>query len=81
MLKEKLEEYINNMSIAGCWSQNAIQATYAWLKEGLRSRCITRDLKWGVPVPLEKYKNKVGQDFLFHLICREISCSIWFLQT
>ncbi|KAL6339971.1 hypothetical protein AAG906_038806 [Vitis piasezkii] len=32
----------------GCWSENAIQATYAWLKEGLRSRCITRDLKWGV---------------------------------
>ncbi|CBI18340.3 hypothetical protein VitviT2T_010153 [Vitis vinifera] len=59
LLKDKLEEYINNMSIAGCWSQNAIQATYAWLKEGLRSRCITRDLKWGVPVPHEKYKDKV----------------------
>ncbi|KAJ9697280.1 hypothetical protein PVL29_009185 [Vitis rotundifolia] len=59
LLKDKLEEYINNMSIAGCWSQNATQATYAWLKEGLRSRCITRDLKWGVPVPHEKYKDKV----------------------
>ncbi|RVW95114.1 Zinc finger BED domain-containing protein RICESLEEPER 2 [Vitis vinifera] len=32
----------------GCWSQNVIRATYAWLKERLRSRCITRDLKWGV---------------------------------
>eukprot|EP00261_Vitis_vinifera_P026601 XP_010660097.1 PREDICTED: methionine--tRNA ligase, cytoplasmic [Vitis vinifera] len=59
LLKDKLEEYINNMSIAGCWSQNAIQATYAWIKEGVRSRCITRDLKWGVPVPHEKYKDKV----------------------
>ncbi|CBI19530.3 unnamed protein product, partial [Vitis vinifera] len=59
LLKDKLEEYINNMSIVGCWSQNAIQATYAWLKEGLRSHCITRDLKWGVPVPHEKYKDKV----------------------
>ncbi|MCL7040477.1 hypothetical protein MKW94_023027 [Papaver nudicaule] len=47
------------MSVAGSWSQNAIQATNAWLKEGLRSRCITRDLKWGVPVPHEKYKDKV----------------------
>ncbi|CAN6475927.1 unnamed protein product [Victoria cruziana] len=47
------------MSVAGSWSQNAIQATYAWLKEGLRPRCITRDLKWGVPVPLEKFKDKV----------------------
>ncbi|XP_062078080.1 probable methionine--tRNA ligase isoform X2 [Humulus lupulus] len=59
LLKEKLEEYINSMSVSGSWSQNAIQATHAWLKEGLKPRCITRDLKWGVPVPLEKYKDKV----------------------
>ncbi|KAM7496223.1 hypothetical protein LguiA_020637 [Lonicera macranthoides] len=59
LLKDQLEEYINKTSIAGSWSQNAIQATYAWLKEGLKTRCITRDLKWGVPVPHEKYKDKV----------------------
>ncbi|KAL5993031.1 hypothetical protein ACLOJK_013951 [Asimina triloba] len=59
LLKDKLEDYINKMSVAGSWSQNAIQATHAWLKEGLKSRCITRDLKWGVPVPHEKYKDKV----------------------
>ncbi|KAL7238030.1 hypothetical protein ACSBR2_004181 [Camellia fascicularis] len=57
--KDKLEEYINEMSVAGSWSQNAIQATNAWLKEGLKPRCITRDLKWGVPVPHEKFKDKV----------------------
>ena len=33
--------------------------TSSLLKEGLRGRCITRDLKWGTPVPLEEYKNKV----------------------
>lgn len=60
LLKEKLEEYINYMSVAGSWSQNAIQATYAWLKEGLKPRCITRDLKWGVPVPHEKFRDKVS---------------------
>ncbi|KAA8548386.1 hypothetical protein F0562_000070 [Nyssa sinensis] len=59
LLKDKLEEYINNMSVAGSWSQNAIQATHAWLKEGLKQRCITRDLKWGVPVPHEKFEDKV----------------------
>ncbi|XP_020266926.1 probable methionine--tRNA ligase [Asparagus officinalis] len=58
-LSGKLEEYINTMSVAGGWSQNAIQTTHAWLKEGLKSRCITRDLKWGVPVPHDKYKDKV----------------------
>ncbi|XP_052202039.1 probable methionine--tRNA ligase isoform X1 [Diospyros lotus] len=59
LLKDKLEEYIQQMSVAGSWSQNAIQSTYAWLKEGLKPRCITRDLKWGVPVPHEKFKDKV----------------------
>ncbi|XP_052211175.1 probable methionine--tRNA ligase [Diospyros lotus] len=59
LLKDKLEEYINKMSAEGSWSQNAIQTTYAWLKEGLKPRCITRDLKWGVPVPHEKFKDKV----------------------
>ncbi|KAG7026096.1 putative methionine--tRNA ligase [Cucurbita argyrosperma subsp. argyrosperma] len=59
LLRNKLEEYINKTSVAGSWSQNAIQATNAWLKEGLKPRCITRDLKWGVPVPLERFKDKV----------------------
>ncbi|KAJ4755990.1 Methionine--tRNA ligase [Rhynchospora pubera] len=59
LLRERLENYITEMSVAGSWSQNAIQATNAWLKEGLKPRCITRDLKWGVPVPHEKYKEKV----------------------
>ncbi|XP_052134881.1 probable methionine--tRNA ligase [Oryza glaberrima] len=59
LLREKLEKYIDETSVTGSWSQNAIHATNAWLKEGLKPRCITRDLKWGVPVPHEKYKDKV----------------------
>ena len=30
-----------------------------WLDEGLRERCITRDLDWGVPVPKPGYEDKV----------------------
>lgn len=43
------------------WSKNAIEITNSWLNKDLKSRCMTRDLKfrWGVPVPLEKYKDKV----------------------
>ncbi|KAH9620568.1 hypothetical protein KSS87_002105 [Heliosperma pusillum] len=59
LLQDKLEEFITKTSIAGSWSPNAIQVTKAWLKEGLRQRCITRDLKWGVPVPHERFKDKV----------------------
>ena len=64
MLKDRLEKYIDDTSVTGSWSQNAIQTTKAWLKEGLRQRCITRDLKWGVPVPHEKYKEKVRTSLL-----------------
>ncbi|KAB2067292.1 hypothetical protein ERO13_A09G206100v2 [Gossypium hirsutum] len=59
LLKDKLVEYINKMSVDGSWSQNAINTTQAWLTEGLKARCITRDLKWGVPVPHENFKDKV----------------------
>lgn len=66
-MKDKLVNYINETSVAGLWSQNAIQATNAWLKEGLKPRCITRDLKWGVPVPHDKYKDKVwAQQFYIY---------------
>eukprot|EP00252_Welwitschia_mirabilis_P007445 TRINITY_DN1880_c0_g1_i1.p1 TRINITY_DN1880_c0_g1~~TRINITY_DN1880_c0_g1_i1.p1 ORF type:complete len:813 (-),score=184.82 TRINITY_DN1880_c0_g1_i1:280-2718(-) len=58
-LKDKLEEYVKKMSVVGGWTPNAVQTTNAWIREGLKPRCITRDLKWGVPVPLEKFKDKV----------------------
>lgn len=41
------------------WSQSAISITKSWLKDGLKPRCISRDLKWGTPIPLEEFKNKV----------------------
>ncbi|KAL3635972.1 hypothetical protein CASFOL_020519 [Castilleja foliolosa] len=59
LLEDKLVEYINSTSVAGGWSSNAVQATNGWLREGLKPRCITRDLKWGVPVPHEKFSDKV----------------------
>ncbi|KAK4527573.1 hypothetical protein GAYE_SCF41G5496 [Galdieria yellowstonensis] len=58
-LKDDLEKWIQVSSVKGDWSFNAIHSTYKWLNEGLKKRCITRDLKWGTPVPLEKYKDKV----------------------
>lgn len=43
----------------GKWSANCQKVTNTWIKGGLRPRCITRDLKWGTPVPLEGFSNKV----------------------
>ncbi|CAK1593122.1 unnamed protein product [Parnassius mnemosyne] len=41
------------------WSAPARAVTRAWLRDSLRARAVTRDLKWGVPVPIHKYANKV----------------------
>eukprot|EP01119_Soliformovum_irregulare_P012852 TRINITY_DN3354_c0_g1_i1.p1 TRINITY_DN3354_c0_g1~~TRINITY_DN3354_c0_g1_i1.p1 ORF type:complete len:738 (+),score=238.98 TRINITY_DN3354_c0_g1_i1:39-2252(+) len=54
-----LEKWVESASKKGGWSNNSCQITNAWLKEGLKPRCITRDLKWGTPVPLEGFENKV----------------------
>jgi methionyl-tRNA synthetase len=35
------------------WRPNTIQFTQNWLREGLHGRAITRDLEWGVPVPVD----------------------------
>ncbi len=41
------------------WKANVRNFALAWIKEGLKERCITRDLKWGIKVPLEGFENKV----------------------
>ncbi len=40
------------------WRPNTLGFAMNWLKEGLRARAITRDLDWGVPIPLEGYDDK-----------------------
>lgn len=40
------------------WRPNTLAFALNWLKEGLRPRAITRDLDWGVPIPLPGYENK-----------------------
>ncbi len=41
------------------WPDVAYTIAQKWLKEGLRERCITRDLKWGFPVNKPGYEDKV----------------------
>ncbi|KAF3826088.1 hypothetical protein GH733_006202, partial [Mirounga leonina] len=41
------------------WTPNARFIIRSWLRDGLKPRCITRDLKWGTPVPLEGFEDKV----------------------
>jgi methionyl-tRNA synthetase len=58
-LQPKVEEWVTKSIEDGGWSKNAKVITEAWLKQGLKERGITRDLQWGVPVPLPGYESKV----------------------
>ena len=41
------------------WKSNIKGQCNSWLTEGLQSRAMTRDLDWGVPVPLKDAEGKV----------------------
>jgi len=40
------------------WRQNVLGFTTRYLEDGLRDRAITRDIDWGIPVPVKGYENK-----------------------
>jgi len=52
----KLEEWLNTRD---GWKSNVSGQVKSWLQEGLNDRAATRDLTWGVPVPLEDAEGKV----------------------
>lgn len=54
-----LQGWMEKASVEGFWSKNAIQLTNSWIRDGLKERCITRDLKWGIPVPKPGFEDKV----------------------
>lgn len=41
------------------WKDNVRNTALSWIRDGLQDRPITRDLEWGVPVPLEEARGKV----------------------
>ncbi len=55
----KLQKWMENKGMPHKWTKNAIKTTQAWIRDGLKERAITRDLKWGIPVPIHNFKNKV----------------------
>ncbi|HRW61992.1 MAG TPA: methionine--tRNA ligase [Bacteroidales bacterium] len=55
--KEWLEAWID--SHKGDWKSNVYGQCKSWLNAGLQPRAVTRDLDWGVPVPVEGANGKV----------------------
>ncbi|NQZ56367.1 MAG: methionine--tRNA ligase [Lentisphaeraceae bacterium] len=59
-IKGQLGEFQEKSIEEGFWPNNAKTTTRSWMtSRDLQSRAITRDLKWGVPVPKEGFDDKV----------------------
>ncbi len=41
------------------WKSNVLGQVKSWLDSGLQPRAVTRDLDWGIPVPVENAEGKV----------------------
>lgn len=54
-----LEKYVNEMNEKYGWKENVLQYCRGWFKEGLKERAITRDLDWGIKVPVDSAAGKV----------------------
>ncbi len=58
---DKDEEWLRKWILEGHkeWRSNVYGQVKSWLDGGLQPRAVTRDLEWGVPVPVEGAEGKV----------------------
>ena len=54
---EELDKWIETKK--DIWRPHVYAEAKKWVNEGLKDRCISRDITWGFPIPLEGYENKV----------------------
>lgn len=58
----KYEKWLQEWILEGHkddWKSNVYGQCKSWIDNGLNPRAVTRDLKWGVPVPLKEAEGKV----------------------
>ncbi len=55
-LEGRIKEWINSHKD---WPKTAHSIANSWIRDGLRPRSISRDIKWGIPIPLDGYRDKV----------------------
>lgn len=59
---DKHEDFLRKWILEGHkkdWKPNVYGQVKSWVDDGLRPRAVTRDLDWGIPVPLEDAEGKV----------------------
>ena len=54
-----LEKYVEEMNSKYGWKDNVLQYCRGWFNEGLKDRAITRDMDWGIKVPIDSATGKV----------------------
>jgi methionyl-tRNA synthetase len=73
--QNQLEEWF--LKTGKRWRENAQAVTKNWLGRGLHDRAVTRDLGWGVDVPVEGFKDKkiyVWFDAVLGYLSASIAC-------
>ena len=59
---DKYEQWLREWIVEGHkndWKTNVLGQVKSWLDDGLKPRAVTRDLDWGIPVPVEGGEGKV----------------------
>ena len=59
---DKYESWLKEWIVEGHkkdWKSNVYGQCKSWIDDGLRPRAVTRDLDWGIPVPVEGANGKV----------------------
>ena len=74
--EKPLKEWV---SAQAHWKPNVRNFTLGMLEEGLKPRPITRDILWGVPIPLEGYQDKRIYVW-FEAVCGYLSASVEWAQ-
>lgn len=57
--QKRLEAYVKERSARDGWKENVVKYCQTWFNDGLQDRAVTRDLAWGVKIPLPGYEKKV----------------------
>jgi methionyl-tRNA synthetase len=55
----RYEAFLKQYIIKNKWKTNVYSQSKSWIEIGLNPRSITRDIKWGIPVPNKYVENKV----------------------
>jgi len=75
------DDLINWVTEKSHWKPNVKNFTLGFLEGGLKNRAITRDMTWGIPIPLDGYEDKRIYVW-FEAVIGYLSASIeWASQT